>query len=55
MKKLREKDVPTLDWDKALRERLPKHPKFAVPEEFRMSLFFLRPTALCEIAGGHGP
>jgi hypothetical protein len=40
MKKLREKDPPTMDWDRALRERLPKHPKFALLEEFRMSLFF---------------
>jgi hypothetical protein len=40
MKKLREKDPPTMEWDRALRERLPKHPKFALLEEFRMSLFF---------------
>jgi hypothetical protein len=36
----KEKDIPTLDWDRALRERLPKHPEFALLEEFRMSLFF---------------
>jgi hypothetical protein len=40
MKRAPQKDVPKLFWDRALREPLPNRPKFALLEEFRMSLFY---------------